>query len=136
MVGDQHSCGVWRKSARSGAQSNCVEARFDGTVVWLHNSNNPSPHGPVLAVTPKTWLTLLDQVRAGNLTLRKPASPTLVAGHLLIGLDGDRVTIQDSDTPPTITVTYTLGEWHTFLDGVTHDDEFTLPWLLGTPIGA
>ncbi|MER6830180.1 DUF397 domain-containing protein [Streptosporangium sp. NPDC000563] len=136
MAGGQNWGGIWRKSARSGAQSNCVEARFDGTVVWLHNSNNPSPHGPVIAVTPETWLTLLDHVHAGDLAPRKLGTPVHFAGHLLIGFDGDRVTIQDSDTPPTTTVTYTLGEWHAFLDGVTHDDEFTLPWLLGTPIGA
>ncbi|MER5624527.1 DUF397 domain-containing protein [Streptosporangium sp. NPDC002544] len=67
---------MWRKSTRSGAQSNYVEARFDGTTIWLHNSNNPSPQGPAIAITPKTWPTLLDQVQAGNLTPRKPNSPT------------------------------------------------------------
>ncbi|MFI6450559.1 DUF397 domain-containing protein [Streptosporangium amethystogenes] len=133
MVDGQYCCGIWRKSARSGAQSNCVEARFDGTVVWLHNSNNPSPQGPTIAITPEDWLTLLDQVRAGNLTPRKLNSPTLIGGHLLIALDGEHVTVQDNDTP---TIHYTLDEWHAFLDGATHDDEFTLPWLLSTPADA
>ncbi|GAA0834530.1 DUF397 domain-containing protein [Streptosporangium amethystogenes subsp. fukuiense] len=136
MVGDQHSCGVWRKSARSGAQSNCVEARFDGTVVWLHNSNNPSPQGPTITITPEDWLAFLDHVHAGDLAPQRLGTPALFAGRLLIGFDGEHVTIQDSDTPPTSTVTYTLGEWHAFLDGVTHDDEFTLPWLLSTPANA
>ncbi|WP_326638524.1 DUF397 domain-containing protein [Streptosporangium sp. NBC_01755] len=133
MVGDRYSCGIWRKSTRSGAQSNCVEARFDGTTVWLHNSNNPSPQGPTIAITPKTWLTLLDQVQAGNLTPQKLNSPTLLAGLLLIGFDGEHITVRDNDTP---TVHYTLDEWHAFLDGVTHDGEFTLPWLLGIPANA
>ncbi|WP_433377583.1 DUF397 domain-containing protein [Streptosporangium sp. CA-115845] len=123
----------WRKSARSGAQSNCVEARFDGTVVWLHNSSNPSPQGPTIAITPEDWLTLLDRVHADDLAPQKLGTPALFAGRLLIGFDGEHITIQDSDTPPTSTITYTLDEWHAFLDGVTHDDEFTLPWLLSAP---
>jgi len=126
MAGDQNLGGIWRKSARSGVQSNCVEARFDGTVIWLHNSNNPAPQGPTIAITPETWLTLLDQVQAGNLTPRELTSPTLVAGHLRIAFDGEHITVKD-------TVHYTLDEWHAFLDGATHDGEFTIPWLLGTP---
>ncbi|WP_433377586.1 DUF397 domain-containing protein [Streptosporangium sp. CA-115845] len=133
MAGDQNVGGIWRKSARSGVQSNCVEARFDGTVVWLHNSNNPSPQGPTIAITPEDWLTLLDQVRAGSLTPQKLNSPTLIEGRLLIGFDGEHVTVQDNDTP---TINYTLDEWHAFLDGAAHDGEFTLPWLLGTPANA
>ncbi len=45
---------VWRKSSRSGAQGNCVEAAKlpDGTVA-VRDSKNPD--GAVLTFTPAEW---------------------------------------------------------------------------------
>lgn len=132
MVGDRYSCGIWRKSTRSGAQSNCVEARFDGTTVWLHNSNNPSPRPPPSPSPRRPGSPSSTRFKRAT-SPPETELPTLLAGLLLIGFDGEHITVRDNDTP---TVHYTLDEWHAFLDGVTHDGEFTLPWLLGIPANA
>lgn len=49
---------TWRKSARSGNQGNCVEARRadDGTIE-VRDSKDPG--GPVLRFTPDEWTAFL-----------------------------------------------------------------------------
>ena len=82
MAEDWEQGGVWRKSSRSGAQSNCVEACFDGVVVWLRNSKDPSPGGPVIGLQVEQWLRLLDHVHSADLSpaalgLRRLSAPQI-----------------------------------------------------------
>ncbi|MDH2428657.1 DUF397 domain-containing protein [Sphaerisporangium sp. TRM90804] len=123
--------GVWRKSARSGVQSNCVEVRFDGVGVWVRNSNDPDPGGPVIGVSAERWLGVLDGVRAGDLALERLAVPVRVDGGLVVRFDGDRVVVEAG-----VAVRYTTAEWEAFLGGVREDGEFGLGWLLGEPSAA
>jgi hypothetical protein len=133
MVVRQNLGGVWRKSSRSGVQSNCVQARFDGVVVWLHNSKDPSPGGPVIGLAVEQWLMLLDHVHAADLSPAHLDQPVRL-GELLIASDGRHITVELHGTSPK--VRYTPGEWQAFLEGVRHEGEFTPEWLLGDPATA
>lgn len=53
----------WRKSSRSTANSQCVEARYDGQV-RVRDSKNPT--GPSLDFGPQPWQAFVDGVRAGE----------------------------------------------------------------------
>lgn len=53
--------GEWRKSARSGNQGNCVEARLDGEYVEVRDSKSPS--GPVLRFTRAEWAAFVGGVK-------------------------------------------------------------------------
>ncbi|HVK24931.1 MAG TPA: DUF397 domain-containing protein [Actinokineospora sp.] len=52
----------WRKSSFStgGGQSDCVEVRLNPDLTYLRDSKNAD--GPVLALAPTAWTTLLDHV--------------------------------------------------------------------------
>ncbi|MEO3812466.1 DUF397 domain-containing protein [Sphaerisporangium sp. B11E5] len=131
MPGGQRLDSVWRKSSRSGAQSNCVEARFDGVTVWVRNSNDVSQDRPMIGLAAERWLALLERVRRGDLGLDRLATPVRVASEVLVSFDGHRVVVRGDDGQPG--VAYTPAEWRAFLEGVRHDGEFTLAWL-GEPV--
>ncbi|MEU9885596.1 DUF397 domain-containing protein [Sphaerisporangium sp. NPDC051011] len=127
MAPEQQHGSVWRKSARSGVQSNCVEARSDGVRVWVRNSNDVSPDRPVVAFAADQWLTLLDRVRAGDLALDRLGEPVRARNAALVSFDGLRVIVRADAGGPG--VAYTPAEWLAFVEGVRHDGEFTLSWL-------
>ncbi|GAA2418713.1 DUF397 domain-containing protein [Actinomadura vinacea] len=53
---------VWRKSAHSGGNGNCVEVAQVDKITALRDSKDP--HGPVLAFSPQGMRSLLDDVKA------------------------------------------------------------------------
>lgn len=57
----------WRKSARSGSQSNCVMVRHNPTHVQVKDSKNPE--GPVLTFTRGEWLAFIGGARDGEFDL-------------------------------------------------------------------
>lgn len=59
---------VWRKSSRSGNAGNCVEIGSGAGVVGVRDSKNP--HGPKLALTPAAWNAFRTGIKAGPLTTR------------------------------------------------------------------
>lgn len=56
---------VWRKSARSGGTTNCVEVAGNlPGVVGIRDSKNPD--GPALAFTRAEWRTFVGNVKNGE----------------------------------------------------------------------
>jgi hypothetical protein len=77
---------AWRKSRRSGNQTNCVEvAGLSGTVA-VRDSKDPD--GPALVVGPRAWRAFAAQVKNGRLGLSSGQcqslrrAPALMAGAL------------------------------------------------------
>ncbi|RCG32916.1 DUF397 domain-containing protein [Sphaerisporangium album] len=62
--------------------------------------------------------------------------PVRVDERLLVLFDGERVLVRDEagagEEPGTV-VRYTRAEWCAFVEGVRHEGEFGLDWLLGRP---
>ncbi|MGW4643940.1 DUF397 domain-containing protein [Sphaerisporangium sp. NPDC004334] len=119
--------GIWRKSSRSGAQSNCVEARFDGVTVWVRNSNDVGPGRAVVGFGAERWPVFLEGVRAGELGLDRLGVDARSVAEATVSRDERGVVVQGRAYGPP--VVYTPAEWQAFLDGVRHDGEFTLTWL-------
>jgi Domain of unknown function (DUF397) len=59
----------WRKSSRSGSQTDCVEVApaADG---GLHVRDSKNPDGPVLTFSAGDWSVFLNASRAGTFDLR------------------------------------------------------------------
>ncbi|MFC7386494.1 DUF397 domain-containing protein [Sphaerisporangium rhizosphaerae] len=127
MPGGRRLKGIWRKSSRSGAQSNCVEARFDGGTVWVRNSNDAGPGRVVVGFGAEGWPAFLEVVRAGELGLDRLGGDARSVGEATVLRDVRGVVVQGRGYGPP--VVYTAAEWQAFLDGVRHDGEFTLTWL-------
>ncbi|MEU4830578.1 DUF397 domain-containing protein [Streptosporangium sp. NPDC023615] len=59
---------IWKKSARSGTNGNCVEvAALNGGHVGVRDSKDRS--GPVLTFTPGEWSAFVAGVRDGEFDL-------------------------------------------------------------------
>ncbi|MET8160902.1 DUF397 domain-containing protein [Sphaerisporangium sp. NPDC005289] len=127
MPGGRRLKGIWRKSSRSGAQSNCVEARFDGVMVWVRNSNDAPWGRAVVGFGAEGWSVFLEAVRAGELGLDRLGADAWSVGEATVLRDGRGVVVQGRGYA--LPVVYTATEWQVFLDGVRHDGEFTLTWL-------
>jgi hypothetical protein len=63
MRSQEPSRARWRKSSRSSANGQCVEAAAIDRTVLIRDSKNP--HGPNLIVTRNSWRTLTDGVKTG-----------------------------------------------------------------------
>jgi hypothetical protein len=48
---------LWRKASRSTNGPDCVEITFNGRVIGVRDSRNPT--GPILIITPSEWTTFL-----------------------------------------------------------------------------
>lgn len=57
---------VWRKSAHSGPDGNCVEVAFLGGGNVAVRDTKDNGYGPVLAFTPGEWDAFLTGVSAGG----------------------------------------------------------------------
>jgi hypothetical protein len=55
---------VWRKSARSGVNGNCVEIAQLCTAIAVRDSKSPA--GPVLVFTPAQWTRFVTGAKAGD----------------------------------------------------------------------
>jgi hypothetical protein len=67
MTEDRQLCGSWRKSTRSGSQSNCVEVAAEVNSVLLRDSKNPG--GPRVTAGWRGWRTFVSQAKAGRFDL-------------------------------------------------------------------
>jgi hypothetical protein len=54
--------GPWRKSSRSGANTECVEIASSSQVIGVRDSKDQA--GPILALAPTSWRTFVTAVRA------------------------------------------------------------------------
>jgi hypothetical protein len=52
----------WQKSSRSGAQSQCVEARHSDMAVEVRDSKL-GDRSPILAATPADWFALVGDIK-------------------------------------------------------------------------
>jgi Domain of unknown function (DUF397) len=57
MLVKDFSQAAWRKSSRSGFQSDCVEVAFSNSQVGIRDSKNPE--GSILVVDPSVWKTFI-----------------------------------------------------------------------------
>ncbi|GAA1636879.1 DUF397 domain-containing protein [Actinoplanes couchii] len=57
----------WRKSKRSGSQSNCVMVRHNSTHVQVKDSKDPE--GPVLTFTHDAWADFVGGAHGGEFDL-------------------------------------------------------------------
>jgi hypothetical protein len=57
----------WRKSTRSGNQSNCVLVRHNETTVQVKDSKDPE--GPVLTFSRSEWAAFVGGTRDGEFDL-------------------------------------------------------------------
>jgi Domain of unknown function (DUF397) len=57
----------WRKSSRSGVQSNCVEVVVANNRIFTRDSKNPA--GPTLAFNQSEWSAFLGAVKNGGFDL-------------------------------------------------------------------
>ena len=65
VVDSEPARGSWRKStASTGGGSECAEVAFDGDVVRMRHSHDPS--GPVLTFSLAEWAAFLTGVRQGE----------------------------------------------------------------------
>ncbi|RJL21431.1 DUF397 domain-containing protein [Bailinhaonella thermotolerans] len=127
MSGERTNSGGWRKSTRSGAQSNCVSARYDGSHVWVRNSNHPDD--PPIKLPPGDWLAIVGRAKEGVLQLERLSTPLRLGRRLLITEDAGEVVLTYTHADGETRVRYTAAEWRAFLAGVVEDGEFTLAWL-------
>lgn len=68
MNANNHNDVIWKKSARSGTNGNCVEvAALSGGHVGVRDSKDRS--GPVLTFTPGEWSAFVAGVRDGEFDL-------------------------------------------------------------------
>jgi hypothetical protein len=58
----------WRKSSRSGIESNCVEVTF--TTGHILTRDSKAPTGPTLSYNPIEWTTFLNNLKNSNLDPR------------------------------------------------------------------
>ncbi len=56
----------WRKSSRSGGQSNCVEIA-DNLTAAIAVRDSKDPDGPTLAVARSAWGSFVQELRSGSL---------------------------------------------------------------------
>jgi hypothetical protein len=66
--GDHLSVAEWRKSSRSNATQECVEAAFLPGVTAVRDSKNPA--GPVLTFAPTGWTNFLSAIKSGDFDAR------------------------------------------------------------------
>ncbi|WTD58451.1 DUF397 domain-containing protein [Streptosporangium sp. NBC_01639] len=68
MNANNHNDVMWKKSARSATNGNCVEvAALDGGQVGVRDSKHRS--GPVLVFTPDEWNAFVGGVKDGEFDL-------------------------------------------------------------------
>jgi len=64
MIAADISGAVWRKSSRSGSNSNCVEFAELPMAVALRDSKDP--HGAALLVNRRSWTAFMAGIRDGG----------------------------------------------------------------------
>ena len=58
------STATWRRSSRSSATANCVEAAVAGAAVGVRDSKDPD--GPVLVLPAAAWTHFVAAIRSGS----------------------------------------------------------------------